>query len=257
MSGPVLSLDGIDKSYGALRATRDVSLDVAAGEIHALIGPNGAGKTTLVRQIYGSEAPDSGTVSLCGEAVTHLSVPQRVKKGIGRSFQISNVLMEFTVLENAMIAEAARRGEAFRFLQPAFIDAGLREGAMAILDRVGIDASTDSRATTRVADLAHGERRLLELALAMAGDPALLLLDEPMAGAGPQETQHMIQIIGRLRGQVGILLIEHDMDAVFRLADRVTVLVEGAVIASGTPDTIADDAAVRAAYLGGDDDAEA
>ena len=253
MSVPVLSLDGLNKSYGALRATRDVSLQVDAGEIHALIGPNGAGKTTLVRQIYGSEAPDTGSIRLRGESVTHLSVPQRVQQGIGRSFQISNVLMEFTVLENAIIAEAARRGAAFRFLRPAFGDPELAEGARAILARVGIE----SRGDTRVADLAHGERRLLELALALAGDPALLLLDEPMAGAGPEETQHMIEIIGRLRGDVGILLIEHDMDAVFRLADRVTVLVEGAVIASGAPDAIAGDAAVRAAYLGGDDDAEA
>ena len=253
MSVPVLSLDGLNKSYGALRATRDVSLRVDAGEIHALIGPNGAGKTTLVRQIYGSEAPDTGSIRLRGESVTHLSVPQRVQQGIGRSFQISHVLMEFTVLENAIIAEAARRGAAFRFLRPAFTDPELAEGAMAILARVGIEARGD----TRVADLAHGERRLLEVALALAGDPALLLLDEPMAGAGPEETQHMIEIIGRLRGDVGILLIEHDMDAVFRLADRVTVLVEGAVIASGAPDAIAADAAVRAAYLGGDDDAEA
>jgi len=253
MSAPVLSLEGISKSYGALRATRDVSLHVAAGEIHALIGPNGAGKTTLVRQIYGSEAPDAGTIRLRGGAVNHLSVPRRVRNGIGRSFQISNVLMDFTVLENAMIAEAARRGAAFRFLRPAFTDPGLGEGAMAILARVGIEGRRD----TRVADLAHGERRLLELALALAGDPLLLLLDEPMAGAGPEETQHMIEIISRLRGEVGILLIEHDMDAVFRLADRVTVLVEGAVIASGAPDDIAGDAAVRDAYLGGDDDAEA
>jgi len=253
MSAPVLSLEGISKSYGALRATRDVSLHVAAGEIHALIGPNGAGKTTLVRQIYGSEAPDAGTIRLRGGAVNHLSVPQRVRNGIGRSFQISNVLMDFTVLENAMIAEAARRGAAFRFLRPAFTDPELGEGATAILARVGIEGRRD----TRVADLAHGERRLLELALALAGDPLLLLLDEPMAGAGPEETQHMIEIIGRLRGEVGILLIEHDMDAVFRLADRVTVLVEGAVIASGTPNDIAGDAAVREAYLGGDDDAEA
>lgn len=251
MSMTVLSVDGLSKSYGALRATQDVSLDVAAGEIHALIGPNGAGKTTLVRQIYGSEAPDTGTIRLCGSVINHLSVPQRVRQGIGRSFQISNVLMDFSVIENAIIAEAARTGSAFRFLRPAFSDPDLVNGAMAILQRVGIEA----RADTRVADLAHGERRLLELALALAADPALLLLDEPMAGAGPEETQHMISIIDRLRGDVGILLIEHDMDAVFRLADRVTVLVEGAVIASGSPKAIAGDAAVRAAYLGDDDDA--
>ena len=149
----------------------------------------------------------------------------------------------------AVIAEAARTGGAFRFLRPAFSDPALVEGAMKILGRVGIEG----RADTPVSDLAHGERRLLELALALAGDPALLLLDEPMAGAGPEETQHMIGIIDRLRGDVGILLIEHDMDAVFRLADRMTVLVEGAVIASGTPEEIAGDAAVRAAYLGEED----
>ena len=252
-TGPVLSLAGLNKSYGALQATRDVALEVAAGEIHALIGPNGAGKTTLVRQIYGSEAPDSGSIRLRGEEIGHLSVPQRVRQGIGRSFQISNVLADFTVIENAVIAEAARTGGAFRFLRPAFSDPALVEGAMTILSRVGIEG----RADTPVSDLAHGERRLLELALALAGDPALLLLDEPMAGAGPEETQHMIGIIDRLRGDVGILLIEHDMDAVFRLADRVTVLVEGAVIASGTPDEIAGNAAVRNAYLGSDDDAAA
>ena len=253
MSMTVLSVDGLNKSYGALRATQDVSLDVAAGEIHALIGPNGAGKTTLVRQIYGSEAPDTGTIRLCGSVINHLSVPQRVRQGIGRSFQISNVLMDFSVIENAIIAEAARTGSAFRFLRPAFSDPELMNGAMIILRRVGIEA----RADTRVADLAHGERRLLELALALAANPALLLLDEPMAGAGPEETQHMISIIDRLRGDVGILLIEHDMDAVFRLADRVTVLVEGKVIASGSPEAIAGDAAVRAAYLGDDDYAAA
>ena len=253
MNAPVLALDGLTKSYGALRATDNVSIDVAPGEIHALIGPNGAGKTTLVRQIYGSEAPDSGTIRLRGEVINGLSVPQRVRRGIGRSFQISNVLMDFTVIENGMIAEAARPGAAFRFLRPAFSDPQLIDGAMSILARVGLEP----RADTPVADLAHGERRLLELALALAANPALLLLDEPMAGAGPEETRHMIGIIDRLRGDVGILLIEHDMDAVFRLADRVTVLVEGAVIASGSPAEIAGDVTVRAAYLGSDDDAAA
>lgn len=253
MSETVLQIEGLEKSFGALRATCDVSLDVAHGEIHALIGPNGAGKTTLIRQIYGSETSDAGVVKLRGEVMNGLNVPQRVARGIGRSFQISNVLMDFTVLQNAILAEQARRGESFRFFRPAFDDQALIEGAGVMLDRVGLGY----RATTPVADLAHGERRLLELALALAAEPALLLLDEPMAGAGPEETQHMIGIIDRLRGDVGILLIEHDMDAVFRLADRVTVLVEGAVIASGTPEEIAGDAAVRAAYLGSDDDAAA
>ena len=249
MSNTVLQVDTLCKSYGALQATRDVSLEVKAGEIHALIGPNGAGKTTLIRQIYGSEEPDSGNISLCGVNVTGLRVPQRIKLGIGRSFQISNVLMGFSVIENAVIAEQARIGKAFRFFRPAFRDPGLIEGGMKMLSRVGME----QRANILVADLAHGERRLLELALAMSSEPSLLLLDEPMAGAGSEESQHMIEIIDRLRGGAGILLIEHDMDAVFRLADRVTVLVEGAIIASGTPAEISNNKDVRVAYLGNED----
>jgi branched-chain amino acid transport system ATP-binding protein len=249
MNDTVLQVDSLCKAYGALQATRNVSLDVKAGEIHALIGPNGAGKTTLIRQIYGSEASDSGNISLCGVSVTGFRVPQRIKLGIGRSFQISNVLMGFSVLENAVIAEQARIGEVFRFFRPAFTDRKLIEGGMKMLSRVGME----QRADVLVADLAHGERRLLELALAMSSEPALLLLDEPMAGAGSEESQHMIEIIDQLRGSAGILLIEHDMDAVFRLADRVTVLVEGAIIASGTPAEISSNKDVRAAYLGNED----
>ena len=164
MNDTVLQVDALCKSYGALQATRNVSLNVKAGEIHALIGPNGAGKTTLIRQIYGSEASDSGNVSLCGMSVTGFRAPQRIKLGIGRSFQISNVLMGFSVLENAVIAEQARIGQAFRFFRPAFSDQKLIEGGMKILSRVGIE----QRADVLVADLAHGERRLLELALAMS-----------------------------------------------------------------------------------------
>ena len=249
MNAPVLQVESLHKSYGALQATNNVSLDVRPGEIHALIGPNGAGKTTLVHQIYGSESSDSGTIRLHGTVVNGLAVPQRVRLGIGRSFQISNVLMGFSVLENAIIAEQARRREAFRFFRPAFTDPDLIDNGMEMLARVGID----SRAAVRVADLAHGERRLLELALVLCGDPALLLLEEPMAGAGSEESQHMIDIIDRVRGHAGILLIEHDMDAVFRLADRVTVLVEGAVIASGTPAEISANRDVRTAYLGSED----
>jgi branched-chain amino acid transport system ATP-binding protein len=178
-------------------------------------------------------------------------VPQRVARGIGRSFQISNVLMDFTVLQNAILAEQARLGESFRFFRPAFDDQALIDGASVMLDRVGLG----DRAATPVADLAHGERRLLELALALAAEPALLLLDEPMAGAGSEETKHMIEIIGGLKSRAGILLIEHDMDAVFQLADRVTVLVEGGVIASGPPDSISADSAVREAYLGSEEHA--
>jgi branched-chain amino acid transport system ATP-binding protein len=248
MSKAVLELQNLHKSFGALQATRDLSICVNAGEIHALIGPNGAGKTTLIQQIYGALKPDTGTVLLNGCDITGLSVADRVQAGIGRSFQISNVLMDFTVLENAIIAEQARLQQSFRFLHPAFDDPDLQTGAHKILSRVGLD----DRAAARASDLAHGERRMLELALALATRPDLLLLDEPMAGAGSQESQRMSQIINDLRGTVAILLIEHDMDAVFRLADRITVLVEGAVIATGTADQISHDAAVRAAYLGGE-----
>ena len=246
MSRAVLELQGLNKSFGALHATRDLSFRVNAGEIHALIGPNGAGKTTVVQQIYGALQPDSGHVLLNGRDITSLPVPMRVRAGIGRSFQISNVLMDFTILENAIIAEQACLGQSFRFLRPAFDDQNLIVGAHDILSRVGLQ----DRAGQPASDLAHGERRVLELALALATAPQLLLLDEPMAGAGPEESQRMTQIIERLRGQVAILLIEHDMDAVFRLADRITVLVEGAVIASGTADEISNSAAVQTAYLG-------
>ena len=246
MSRAVLDVQGLNKSFGALHATRDLSFRVNAGEIHALIGPNGAGKTSLIQQIYGAVKPDSGRVLLNGRDITSLPIPSRVRAGIGRSFQISNVLMDFTVLENAIVAEQARLGQSFRFLEPAFDDKDLQAGAYDILRRVGLE----DRAGYPASDLAHGERRMLELALALATAPQLLLLDEPMAGAGTEESQRMSEIIERLRGDVAILLIEHDMDAVFRLADRITVLVEGAVIASGTADEISNSTAVQAAYLG-------
>ena len=248
MSNAVLELRNLNKSFDALKATKDLSFVVKAGEIHALIGPNGAGKTTLIQQIYGALKPDTGYVILNGRDITNLSVSARIKAGIGRSFQVSNVLMDFTVLENAIIAEQARLGQSFRFFYPAFDDRDLQIGAHRILSRVGLD----DRAPERVSDLAHGERRMLELALALATVPTLLLLDEPMAGAGLKESQRMGQIINNLRGEVAILLIEHDMDAVFRLADRITVLVEGVIIATGTVDDISNDADVRAAYLGSD-----
>ena len=250
MKSSVLQLHGLNKSYGALRATNDVSLSVKSGEIHALIGPNGAGKTTLIKQIFGSERPDSGRILLNGEDVTRLSVPQRVRRGIGRSFQISNLLMDFTICENAIIAAQACRKEAFQFFAPAFEDRDLISDAMLILDSVGLTDKSD----TKVSALAHGERRLLELALAMAGEPCLLLLDEPMAGAGPQESQHMTSIIKGLRAHHAILLIEHDMDAVFTLADRITVLVEGAVIAQGDSTEISQNSVVTEAYLGREDE---
>jgi branched-chain amino acid transport system ATP-binding protein len=246
MDKSVLELRNLCKSFGALTVTNDLSFTVEPGEIHALIGPNGAGKTTLIQQIYGAVQPDSGQVFLNGREITGLGVPERVQAGIGRSFQISNVLMDFTVLENAIVAEQARLGQSFRFLRPAFSDKALKAGASKILSRVGLE----DRAMQPARDLAHGERRMLELALALATVPKVLLLDEPMAGAGLEESQRMTEIIDQLRGQVAILLIEHDMDAVFRLADRITVLVEGAIIATGTADDISNSSAVQAAYLG-------
>jgi branched-chain amino acid transport system ATP-binding protein len=203
----------------------------------------------LIQQIYGALKPDLGQIFLNGQDLTGLSIPERIRAGIGRSFQISNVLMDFTVLENGIIAEQARLGQSFRFLRPAFFDPNLIKGASAILDRVGLL----DRAHQPVSDLAHGDRRMLELALALAVSPSLLLLDEPMAGAGPDEGQRMTEIIEALRGTVAILLIEHDMDAVFRLAYRLTVLVEGSVIAAGTVAEISQNQAVKSAYLGDED----
>ena len=243
---PVLELKDIHKSYGALKAVNGVSLTVSRGEIHALIGPNGAGKTTLVKQVYGSEKPDMGAVFINGEDITDLSVPQRVDQGIGRSFQISNVLTDFSVLENAIIAEAARLKRSFHFIAPAFTDQRLIDGAMSILEPVALGAQANILAS----DLSHGERRLLELALAMAVNPALLMLDEPMAGTGTKEMSAITEMISGLRGRMAILLIEHDMDVVFRLADRITVMVEGKVIASGRPQEISGSMSVRKAYLG-------
>ena len=246
MNTATLELKHINKSYGALRATHELSLSVNKGEIHALIGPNGAGKTTLIKQIYGSEKPDSGQIFLDGELINNTPSSVRVRKGIGRSFQISNVLLSFTVLQNAMIAELARQGKTFRFFSPAFNDPSLLSGAHDILERVGLI----HRSEKLTSEISHGERRLLELALAMATNPTLLLLDEPMAGAGAEESCHITAIIKALKNKHATLLIEHDMDAVFQLADRITVLVEGEAIASGTPDEISNNTAVRSAYLG-------
>ena len=242
----VLEVVDLEKSFGAVKAADRIRLTVEAGEIHALIGPNGAGKTSLVEQVYGSIRPDRGSVLLNGRDITGLRPYRRVRLGIGRSFQISTVLMDFTVGENAMVAEAARLGAAAGMLRPAFTDPALRKGAETILDRVGIGDRADMPAR----GLSHGERRLLELGLALSADPDLLLLDEPMAGAGPEESLRMADIISGYKGRCAMLLVEHDMDAVFRLADRITVLVEGAVIASGAPDAISGDKRVRESYLG-------
>jgi branched-chain amino acid transport system ATP-binding protein len=246
MVEPLLRADRLIKRFGGLVATDSVSIDVRPGEIHALIGPNGAGKTTLVSQLTGNLAPDAGTIHFAGRDVTRLPTHARVRLGLARSFQITSVLREFTALENVALAVQAHAGHSFRFLADARRDYRLRAPAWRGLEDVGLAA----RADTLAAALSHGEQRQLEIAMALAGDPKLLLLDEPMAGMGVEESQRMIDFLHLLKKKHAMLLIEHDMDAVFRLADRITVLVYGRAIASGTPQEIRANAEVRQAYLG-------
>ena len=246
MAEPLLSAQGLMKRFGGLLATDNVSIDVRPSEIHALIGPNGAGKTTLVGQLTGTLAPDSGTIIFAGRDITRLPVHERVRLGLARSFQITSVLRDFTALDNVALAVQAHRGHAFRFLGDMRRDKSLRDAAQQGLDTVGLGA----RGSTLAASLSHGEQRQLEIAMALAGEPKLMLLDEPMAGMGPEESQRMVELLLSLKQNCGMLLIEHDMDAVFALADRVTVLVYGRAIASGTPDEIRRNPEVREAYLG-------
>ncbi len=241
-----LRVENLGKSFGALRATDDVTLAIEPGEMHALIGPNGAGKTTLVSLIAGEHMADAGRITLLGRDITRLSVPRRARLGLGRSYQITQLMPEETAEANAAMAVQAGQGHAFRFWRDAASDRSLREPALAALDRVGLLA----RAGTRVADMSHGERRQLELAIILARKAEVLLLDEPMAGLGHEESLRMTELLRALKGRHAVLLVEHDMDAVFALADRVTVLVRGRVIASGPPDAIRRDPEVRAAYLG-------
>ena len=246
MTDPLLRTDCLVKRYGGLLATDNVSIDVRPGEIHALIGPNGAGKTTLVHQLTGNVAPDSGTIHFAGRDVTHMPTHARVRLGLGRSFQITSVLREFTTLENVALAVQGHTGHSFRFLADARRDESLRAPARLLLEEVGLGERADMFA----AALSHGEQRQLEIAMALAGDPCLLLLDEPMAGMGVEESQRLIGFLRALKQKCAMLLIEHDMDAVFQLADRITVLVYGRAIASGTPEEIRANADVRQAYLG-------
>ncbi|MBO6757634.1 MAG: ABC transporter ATP-binding protein [Roseibium sp.] len=251
MNQPVLDLKKLNKAYGALKVTKNVSLTVASGEIHAVIGPNGAGKTTLIGQISGALRSDSGRVFFAGRDVTGLSVAKRAQRGLGRSFQITAILPDFSVLENVALGVQAKAGHSFRFLRPAAKDPRLNAKALECLDAVGLRA----RSKVRAGDLSHGEKRVLELAIALAGNPKLLLLDEPMAGAGPEETARLVSVLAALKDRIPILLVEHDMDAVFKLADRISVLVYGEVIASGGAEEIRQNPAVREAYLGTEDNA--
>jgi len=223
-----------------------VDLDVAAGEVHALIGPNGAGKTTLIHQISGSLACDSGEIRFLEKAITNLRPHNRVRAGLARSYQITSIFRRFTVLDNLALAVQARSGTSFSFWKPVAREKALFDEARSIAAQVGLSGKVDATAAT----LAHGEQRSLEVALALATRPKLVLLDEPMAGMGPEESNRMIGLIGRIRAQVAVLLVEHDMDAVFRLADRISVLVYGRVLATGTPDEIRANRAVQEAYLG-------
>ena len=256
MTGPLLEIDGLQKSFGGVVATDRVSLSVVQGEVHALIGPNGAGKTTLIAQLSGSLAPDAGRIRFGGAEITAEPQHARVAAGLARSYQITSIFKRFSVAENLALAVQARSGSSFGFWRPVALETVLDEEARAIATQVGLGGRADAIAGS----LAHAEQRSLEVGLALATNPKLLLLDEPMAGMGPDESLRMIDLIHRLREKVSVLLVEHDMDAVFRLADRISVLVNGAIIATGTPDEIRVNPEVKRAYLGdelGDDLGEA
>lgn len=246
MAEALLSIQGLRKHYGGLAVTNEVSLEVLPDEIHALIGPNGAGKTTLIHQITGIVAPDAGRVVFAGVDITRFSLPRRVHAGLARSFQITSIIAGFSALENVALAAQAKSGSSFRFLRAAASEEALNEAARHALNEVGLA----DRAATLAGALSHGEKRALEIAIALATQPRLLLLDEPLAGAGPEETERLITLLRRLKSRYAILLVEHDMQAVFALADRISVLAEGRIIASGSTAEIRASAEVRAAYLG-------
>jgi len=243
---PLLRVENLVRRFGGIVATDNLSLDVARGELHAIIGPNGAGKTTLISQLTGQLLPDSGTIRFANQDITGLPAYRRSALGLARSFQITSLLLDFTALDNVALAAQAHDGHSFHFWRSARAERHLREAALAALERVGLG----SRAETLVSKLSHGEQRELELAVALATKPQLLLLDEPMAGLGITESARMVKLLQELRREVTIVLVEHDMDAVFALADRITVLVYGRVIASGAPAAIRGNEEVRRAYLG-------
>jgi branched-chain amino acid transport system ATP-binding protein len=246
---PLLQAKGLVKRFGGLTATDNLTLAVEPGEIHAVIGPNGAGKTTLIAQLSGELKPNAGTIRFAGEDVTPLAAPARSQRGLARSFQITSIFRGFTALDNVALSLQAHDGHSFRFWRAARSEVALREPARAILEEVGLAP----RADVLAANLAHGEQRQLEIAMALATKPRMLLLDEPMAGMGREDSERMVALLRRLKGRETILLIEHDMDVVFALADRITVLVYGRAIATGAPAEIRANAEVRQAYLGEDD----
>ncbi len=251
MADALLDVQGLVKTFGALRATDNVYLDIRHGETHAIIGPNGAGKTTLIGQLAGNIRPDGGAIRFDGEDITGLGAAARAHRGLARSFQITSIYREFSALDNVALAVQAHAGHSFRFWRPARKEAALREPARTILSDLGLG----DRADVIAANLSHGEQRQLEIAMVLATRPRLLLLDEPVAGMGADESQRMVEFLATLKGRQTIILVEHDMDAVFTLADRISVLVYGQVIASGTPEEIRANPEVRRAYLGEDTEA--
>jgi branched-chain amino acid transport system ATP-binding protein len=242
----MLELRGVSKRFGGVVATDDVTLDIVRGEVHALIGPNGAGKTTLIGQISGVLATEMGRILFNGADISRESAHARVRAGLARSYQITSIFRRFSVLDNLALAVQARSGSSFSLWRPVASERALFDEAAAIAEQIGLA----EKATRVAATLAHGEQRALEVGLALATRPQLVLLDEPMAGMGLQESSRMIGLIERMREKVTVLLVEHDMDAVFRLADRISVLVNGRLIATGAPQAIRADPAVRKAYLG-------
>ena len=242
----MLDIQGLKKSFGGVVATDSVTLGVDAGELHAIIGPNGAGKTTLIAQLSGDLRPDAGHVVFNGRDITTVPTHRRSHFGLARSFQITSVFMGLSVIDNVALAVQAHDGHSFRFWQPATTQARLRKPALEVLEKVGLA----HRAGTIASAMSHGERRQLEIAMALATNPSFLLLDEPMAGMGVEESAAMVSILRSLKGEKTILLVEHDMDAVFALADRISVLVYGRIIATGKPEDIRNNADVRSAYLG-------
>jgi branched-chain amino acid transport system ATP-binding protein len=243
---PLLRVEKLVRRFGGIVATDNVSLDVSSGELHAIIGPNGAGKTTLISQLTGQLLPHAGTIRLAGADITRVPAYRRSAMGLARSFQITSLLPDFTALDNVALAAQAHDGHSFYFWSDARKESRLRGAALAALVRVGLG----NRAESLVSKLSHGEQRELELAVALATKPQVLLLDEPMAGLGITESARMVKLLQELRREVTIVLVEHDMDAVFALADRITVLVYGRVIASGAPAAIRGNEEVKRAYLG-------
>ncbi len=253
MAETLLQIDGLTKKFGGVVASENVVLGIAAGELHAIIGPNGAGKTTLIGQLTGEVAPEAGRVRFAGQDITDLPTYRRSALGLARSFQITSLFLDFTVLDNVALAVQAHAGHSFHFWRAARGEPELRAPARAALERVGLA----DRANVICSKLSHGEHRQIEIAMALASRPKMLLLDEPMAGMGLEESARMVKLLRELKRELTILLVEHDMEAVFALADRISVMVYGRVIATGAPEAIRANAEVRRAYLGENEKAAA